>query len=300
MGGRGATALICAVALVAFVAVAAAQGGSLRSPRGAQVGSRTLPLLPSAPVAAVPSAPGPALPSAPGPALPSPTPATSKGDYFDDYGDKNLTSGTLSNAADYGEEEDGSTTPSGGSITLHFDDYDHDDDHDLEEGDYAGVDEELKALLARLSSGVGCGKGVSPCFALHSPDCRSPRTYLYSPGVVAELHPNGKVLHPLDSIAPDAESTHQVVERVTCPAGVAEDEVCVTKHRAAIEDVSVLQCREACDQTELCVAFTHHAAADDVAKVGGFGTRARFSPACRATARRGARLGRVQRGRRRR
>ena len=271
LGGRGATALVCAVALVAFVAVAAAQGGSLRSPRGAQVGSRALPLLPSAPVAAVPSAPGPALPGAAAVSSPAPAKASKGSDYFDDYGDKNLTSGILSNAADYGEEEDGSTTPSGGSITLHFDDYDHDDDHDLEEGDYAGVDEELKALLARLSSGVGCGKGVSPCFALHSPDCRSPRTYLYSPGVVAELHPNGKVLHPLDSITRDAESTHQVVERVTCPAGVAEDEVCVTKHRAAIEDVSVLQCREACDQTELCVAFTHHAAADDVAKVGGFG-----------------------------
>ena len=276
-GGRGATtALICAVALVAFVAVGtAARGGSLSgaAPRAARVGSpRALPLLPSAPGAAVPSAPGPALPGAAAVSSPAPAKASKGSDYFDDYGDKNLTSGTLSSASDYGEEEDGGAPPEdGGSITFHFDDYDHDDDHDLAEGDYAGVDDELKALLARLSSGVGCGKGVSPCFALHAPDCRSPRTYLYSPGVVAELHPNGKVLHPLDSIAPDAESTHQVVERVTCPAGVAEDEVCVTKHRAAIEDISVLQCREACDRTELCVAFTHHAAADDVAKVGGFG-----------------------------
>ena len=38
-GGRGATALICAVALVAFVAVVAARGGSLRSPSGAQSGA---------------------------------------------------------------------------------------------------------------------------------------------------------------------------------------------------------------------------------------------------------------------
>ena len=94
--------------------------------------------------------------------------------------------------------------------------------------------------------------------------------YLYSPGVVAELHPNGKVLHPLDSITSDTK-THQIMERVTCPAGVADDEVCVTKHRAAIVDVSVQQCREACDKTELCVAFTHHVATDDTAKVGGFG-----------------------------
>ena len=137
-------------------------------------------------------------------------------------------------------------------------------------GDYVALDEKLKELLARLSAGTGCGKGVSPCSVLHSPDCRSPRMYLYSPGVVAELHPNGKVLHPLDSITSDTK-THQIMERVTCPAGVADDEVCVTKHRAAIVDVSVQQCREACDKTELCVAFTHHVATDDTAKVAGFG-----------------------------
>ena len=164
----------------------------------------------------------------------------------------------------------GDTDSTRGLDQLHFDDYDHDDDHDLAEGDYAAVDEEMKALLARLSSGAGCGKGVSPCSVLHSPDCRSPRTYLYSPGVVAELHPNGKVLHPLNSVTSDT-NTHQIMERVTCPAGVAEDEVCITKHRAAIEDVSADQCREACDKTELCVAFTHHVATDDTAKVGGFG-----------------------------
>ena len=247
-GARGTVALVSAVALAA---VATAQGGSrdggLLQSWSASTDAAKMSL-PSAPLA---------------------TPKGKKDDYFDDYGDSNVTAGS-SSAADYGEAEDGGSTPAGGSINLHFDDYDHDDDHDLEEGDYAAVDEEMKALLARLSSGAGCGKGVSPCSVLHSPDCRSPRTYLYSPGVVAELHPNGKVLHPLNSVTSDT-NTHQIMERVTCPAGVAEDEVCITKHRAAIEDISADQCREACDQTELCVAFTHHVATDDTAKVGGFG-----------------------------
>ena len=245
-GARGVAALVGAVA---FAAVVTARGVShddavLQSPVSLTDAAKMS--LPSAPLA---------------------TPK-GKGDYFDDYGEKNMSL-SVSSAADYGEAEDGSTQP-GGSINVHFDDYDHDDDHDLAEGDYAAVDEEMKALLARLSSGAGCGKGVSPCSVLHSPDCRSPRTYLYSPGVVAELHPNGKVLHPLNSVTSDT-NTHQIMERVTCPAGVAEDEVCITKHRAAIEDVSADQCREACDKTELCVAFTHHVATDDTAKVGGFG-----------------------------
>lgn len=247
-GARGVAALVGAVAFAAVVTArgVSRDGAVLQSPVSSTDAAKM------------------SLPSAP---LGTPKRKT-EGDYFDDYGEKNMTL-SVSSAADYGEAEDGSTQP-GGSINLHFDDYDHDDDHDLAEGDYAAVDEEMKALLARLSSGAGCGKGVSPCSVLHSPDCRSSRTYLYSPGVVAELHPNGKVLHPLNSVTSDT-NTHQIMERVTCPAGVAEDEVCVTKHRAAIEDVSADQCREACDKTELCVAFTHHVATDDTAKVGGFG-----------------------------
>ena len=103
-GARGTVALVSAVALAA---VATAQGGSrdggLLQSWSASTDAAKMSL-PSAPLA---------------------TPKGKKDDYFDDYGDSNVTAGS-SSAADYGEAEDGGSTPAGGSINLHFDDYDHD------------------------------------------------------------------------------------------------------------------------------------------------------------------------------
>ena len=191
-----------------------------------------------------------------------------KADYFDDYdGVSNFDPNSLS-SADYGDTP--STDDDAGIAEFHFDDYDHDNDHDLEEGDYVAVDGALKKFLAEINSGVGCGAGVWPCKVLHAPDCATKRTYFYQPGVVAEMHPNGRVLHPLNSVTKD-KATHQIMEQVTCPQGIGEAETCITHHRAAIQDVSAEQCRAACDQTELCNAFTHKVSTDATAKVAGYG-----------------------------
>ena len=143
-----------------------------------------------------------------------------------------------------------------------------DDDDAYESWDASDYDFASSSPASAL--GYGCGSGVKPCLVLQSPDCRSKRAYLYSPGVVAELHPNGKVLHPLDSVTKDPP-TPQVVERVTCPGGVGEEEVCVTHHRAAVMDVSVYECRSACDHTKGCTGFTHRATTDAAARAKGFG-----------------------------
>ena len=57
----------------------------------------------------------------------SPELAPSVSDYFDDYTHAYLNPANLT---DYGDAEITDTPSSGGAMDFHFDDYDHDDDHD--------------------------------------------------------------------------------------------------------------------------------------------------------------------------
>ena len=91
-----------------------------------------------------------------------------------------------------------------------YEDYDYSDDNDY--GDYDSVDPDFDEWLDGFALDAGCGAGVSGCETLHAPDCVG-RTYIFSPGIVADLDvhgrephtaggaplPSSRVLHPLDS-----------------------------------------------------------------------------------------------------
>jgi hypothetical protein len=171
-----------------------------------------------------------------------------------------------------------------------YEDYDYSDDNDY--GDYDSVDPDFDEWLDGFALDAGCGAGVSGCETLHAPDCVG-RTYIFSPGIVADLDvhgrephtaggaplPSSRVLHPLDSrhirtsvsgdtVEDRSGGPASVVEATRCPYGAPAGETCVTAHAAATLDVSVEQCRAACDRTEHCVAFTHHVASAEAAELG--------------------------------
>ena len=164
----------------------------------------------------------------------------------------------------------GSSYGTGINTDDYYDDFEGDYDGEDDYGDYTDIDGETDGFLASVSEGAGCGAGVSPCRALHPPDCVG-RSYLYALGVVGSMYPSGRVLPPLGSVPvhPGADVPHSVIETVGCPAAVlSNDTVCVRSHNTSTPDISPETCRAQCDATAGCVAFTHYTASPDARRGG--------------------------------